>query len=86
MAEGTYTCTERVERDGYLVAFEGEVMSMDEAARRGLIPDEPEKAAKPTVPEKRRADWIAEAEALGIEVPKRATVAQIRALVEDASE
>ena len=23
MAEGTYTCTKRVERDGYLVAFEG---------------------------------------------------------------
>lgn len=45
MAEGTYTCPERVERDGYLVAYEGEEMSMDEAARRGLLP-EPEKPAR----------------------------------------
>lgn len=37
MALGSYTSPERVERDGRLVAFEGEVMTMDEAVRRGLV-------------------------------------------------
>ena len=46
MAEGTYTCPERVERDGWLVAFEGEVMSMDEAVKRGLVTPEQEQAPK----------------------------------------
>ena len=32
----TYTSPKRVVRDGHLVAFEGEVMSTDEAVRRGL--------------------------------------------------
>ncbi len=40
---GTYTSKERVERDGRLVAFEGEVMTMDEAVARGLV--KPEKPA-----------------------------------------
>jgi hypothetical protein len=34
---GTYTSPERVERDGRLVAFAGEVMTMDEAVARGLV-------------------------------------------------
>ena len=42
MANGTFTCPRRVERGGYLVAFEGEVMTMDEAVKRGLVSDEPE--------------------------------------------
>lgn len=41
MAEGTYRCPERVERDGWLVAFEGEVMTKDEAVKRGLVSDNP---------------------------------------------
>lgn len=36
--EGTYTSLSRVERDGVLVAFEGEVMTAQEAAERGLLP------------------------------------------------
>lgn len=32
-----YTSKERVERDGFLIAYEGEVMSEAEAAKRGLI-------------------------------------------------
>ena len=48
MAEGTYICPERVERDGYLVAFEGERMSMDEAVERGLVPREPAKQKRRT--------------------------------------
>lgn len=85
MAEGTYTCPKRVERDGYLVAFEGEVMTMDEAARRGLVGAEPEKPVEKKQ-EKRKCDLIAEAEALGISVPKRATVEQIKSLIENAGE
>lgn len=46
MAEGTYTSPERVERDGWLVAFEGEEMTMDEAVKRGLVPTEPEPKPK----------------------------------------
>ncbi|MBQ9041581.1 MAG: hypothetical protein IJ111_02070 [Eggerthellaceae bacterium] len=34
---GMYTCPERIERDGFLIAFEGQVMSMDEAVTLGLI-------------------------------------------------
>ena len=37
MGAGTFTSHERVERDGYLVAFEGEVMTIDEAVQRGLV-------------------------------------------------
>lgn len=37
--EGTYTSPERVEREGRLVAFEGEVMTMQEADERGLLQD-----------------------------------------------
>lgn len=87
MAGGMYICHERVERDGYLVAFAGEKMTMDEAARRGLVSDGPAETAGPAKAQaKRRADWVAEAEALGVEVPPRATIAQIRALIEDARE
>lgn len=42
---GTYTSPKRVERDGRLVAFEGEVMTMDEAVQRGLVKAEKPKKA-----------------------------------------
>lgn len=38
MASGMYVSPERVERDGWLVAYAGESMMREEAARRGLIP------------------------------------------------
>ena len=41
----TFTSDKTYMRDGYVVAFEGEVMTEDEARRRGLvaeIPAEPE--------------------------------------------
>lgn len=41
-----YTSKERVIRDGYLIAFEGEVMSDEEAAKRGLLDPEPEQKPK----------------------------------------
>lgn len=37
-----YTAPKRVVRDGYLVAFAGEVMAEDEAIRRGLFEPVPE--------------------------------------------
>ncbi len=79
--EGTYTSEERVERDGYLVAFEGERMTMDEAVSRGLVTQEGDAKKEG---KKLKADWIAEAESLGIEVPDGATVEQIKALVGDS--
>ena len=81
--EGTYTSPARVERDGFLVAFEGETMTMAEAAKRGLVEARGKQEAKG---KKLKADWIAEAEELGLEVPDGATVEQIKALVEEASE
>lgn len=48
---GMYTCPKRVERDGRLVAFEGEVMTMAEAVSRGLVAEEKPKAKrKPKAP------------------------------------
>lgn len=46
MADGIWTCPERIERDGVLVAFEGERMTMAEAERRGLL-EKAEPAKKP---------------------------------------
>lgn len=42
---GLYTVPERVERDGKLVAFEGEIMSEEEARERGIL-EAPKPAAK----------------------------------------
>lgn len=80
MANGTYTCPERVERDGRLVAFAGEVMTMDEAERRGLAsegrdaPDEKQK--KPS-----KDDLVARCKDLGIDVPAKATKADVEKLL-----
>ena len=41
-----YTSTERVTRDGRLVAYKGETMSDDEARERGLIEDEKPKTRR----------------------------------------
>ena len=55
-----YRVPERVERDGRLVAFEGELMSIEEAKRRGIYLAEADKpaekpAAKKRAPRKRAA-------------------------------
>lgn len=76
---GVYTAEERVVRDGVLIAFEGEVMTNEEAEERGLVAaveEEPERKAK--TPKEELAE---RAESLGIEVPKKATVADIEALI-----
>ena len=41
-----YVSKERVVRDGYLVAYEGEEMTEDEARERGLIGNEKPKARR----------------------------------------
>ena len=49
-----FTSNKRVIRNGYLVAFEGEVMSDEEAERRGLV-GEPPAEEKPKRTSRRRA-------------------------------
>lgn len=62
-----YRVPERVERDGRLVAFEGELMSIEEAKRRGIYlaaVDKPAEkpAAKKRAPRKRAPKKQAETE------------------------
>ena len=76
----TYTSPKRVVRDGHLVAFEGEVMSTDEAVRRGLAIEAvkaPEPAEDLTVKEIK-----AKLDAEGIEYPKAAKKEELLALLE----
>ena len=87
---GMYTCNERVERDGYLIAFEGEVMSEEEARRRGLIKDETAPEAPedktPEAPELsklKKPELLALCEERGITVPNKATVDQLIELLSE---
>lgn len=68
-----FVCKERVIRNGRLVAFEGEVMTDEEAAARGLAaePEEPQ-LEELTVAQLRE---IAEQE--GVEVPAKAKKQEI---------
>ena len=43
----------RTERDGILVAYEGECMSEQEAVRRGLLTEQPAKAESEKAPAKK---------------------------------
>ena len=71
-----YTASERVVRDGYLVAFAGEVMAEDEAIRRGLLTQpEPETEPEPE-PEPVEIPADDELDAMG--------VSELRALAEAA--
>lgn len=87
-----YTCPERVERDGYLIAFEGEKMSMEDARHRGLIKDETAQGetpdanqgetpdSNPKTPDfgkLKKPELLALCEERGITVPKKATVDQL---------
>lgn len=45
----------RTERDGILIAYEGEAMSEQEAVRRGLLTEQPAKAEPKKAPAKRKA-------------------------------
>lgn len=48
MSNGMYVSPERVVRGGFLIAYKGEPMSVEEAARRGLSAAKPEKPARRT--------------------------------------
>ena len=78
---GVYTAEKRVVRDGMLIAYEGEVMTNEEAAERGLIVVDVESEQKPKTP---KEELIERAEALGIDVPKKATIADIEKLIAEA--
>ena len=64
---GMYTAPGRVERDGRLVCFAGERMTLDEALRRGLVDEkgepvpepEPEPPAAPEPEPDRKAELMA---------------------------
>ena len=56
MKYGIYTAPRRVERDGRLVCFAGERMTMEEAAARGLLDgNEPAPANEPAEPRETQA-------------------------------
>ena len=57
-----FTSKKRVIRNGFLVAFEGEVMSVEEAAKRGLLDPEPDEKPKPKSTRRKAKPKAAEAE------------------------
>lgn len=81
-----FTSTERVERDGRLIAFEGETMTDEEAAARGLAPA-PSKEQEATEPKDMTVKQLkALLEADGVEYPAGAKKADLLALVENPPE
>ena len=71
-----YVSPRRVVRKGYLVAFEGEPMSDEEAAFRGLLP------VHYVTPEMTVQEIKQVLDGLGIEYPKNARKADLMALLE----
>lgn len=57
-----FTSKKRVIRNGFLVAFEGEVMSDEEAAARGLLDPEPEEKPKAKTTRRKAKPKAVEAE------------------------
>lgn len=78
---GVYTAAERVVRNGVLIAYEGEVMTGEEAEERGLI-----EAAEAGNPKEKtpKEKLIEHAGSLGIDVPKKATASDIEKLIAEA--
>lgn len=91
MSLGIYTAPERVERDGFLVCFAGERMTMEEASRRGLAaPAGPSAAPARADTGDRAAELAASMKAvelramaadLGCKVPEGATKAVLAAAI-----
>lgn len=75
---GTFTCDKRVVRNGVLIAFEGQTMTIQEAEALGLTKAE---NARKQAPKRGKKEAVAEAKELGIEIPKKATIAQIDELI-----
>lgn len=93
MAVGMYVAEKRVERDGVLICFQGERMTMAEARRRGLLghdeaePEVPEPGTEPVETDAERVKALVDSNKLdelqvmaderGIAYPKGATKAVI---------
>lgn len=78
----TYTSPKRVVRDGHLVAFEGEVMSTDEAVRRGLAHRGREGPRARQAEDLTVKEIKAKLDARGHRVPKAAKKEELLALLE----
>lgn len=72
-----FVCNERVVRDGRLVAFEGEEMTEEEAAARGLASSVQPEPEEPKLEELTVAQLREIAEQEGVEVPAKAKKADI---------
>lgn len=92
MAKGIYTAERREVRDGVLVCFKGERMTMDEAVRRGLV--EPPAAAPKGTREERKEALMAKTAAQlaeiaaqrGASYPKGAVKSVVADAILDAEE
>ena len=80
MGAGMYTAPERVVRDGYLVCFEGERMTMAEAERRGLVDPAPAEPDVPQEPDAQPAQGEADRAA---ELVATMKAVELRAMAED---
>ena len=72
-----FVCKERVVRDGHLIAFEGEEMTEEEAAARGLAASAEPEPEEPQLEELTVAQLREIAEQEGVEVPAKAKKAEI---------
>lgn len=72
-----FVCKERVVRDGHLIAFEGEEMTEEEAAARGLSATAEPEQEEPQLEELTVAQLREIAEQEGVEVPAKAKKAEI---------
>lgn len=76
---GAFISDKRVVRDGVLIAFKGQAMTQQEAEALGLTAKKAGEDSKS--PKRGKKEAAAEAEALGIKVPSRATIAEIDELI-----
>lgn len=76
-----FVAKERITVNGRLAAFAGEAMTDEEAEARGIT--EHLAAGEKAPKAKKKADYEAEAAELGIDLPKAATVDQIKRLIEE---
>lgn len=77
-----YICKKRVVKNGKLAAFEGQMLTEEEAISLGLVDNAKEQGGAKKKPTK--AELVEQALALGIKAPSNATVAAIEQLIADA--
>lgn len=79
-----YVSENRVERDGFLIAFAGEQMSEEDAEARGLIGVTNGDSGEVALGDMTVKQLCVVAEECGIELPKKANKAEIVAAIETA--